>query len=131
MILGLPLVLMFSWVYELTPEGLKKQHEVDRSQSVTPETGRKLNNLIGLWRRWRLWSWRWTGLCPKSQARFRRRKGARRAGGSRRRPKPPASVIPVKSIAVLPFVDMSPAKEQEYFADGITEEVLNLIGETN
>jgi hypothetical protein len=35
LILGFPLVLIFAWVYELTPDGLKKQHEVDRSQSIT------------------------------------------------------------------------------------------------
>ena len=45
--LGLPFVLIFSWVYEVTPEGLKKQHEVDRKQSITHETGRKINYLIG------------------------------------------------------------------------------------
>ena len=47
LILGFPLVLIFSWVYELTPEGLKKQHEVDLNQSITHETGRKINYLIG------------------------------------------------------------------------------------
>ena len=41
--LGLPFVLMFSWAYELTPDGIKKEKDVDRSQSITPETGRKLN----------------------------------------------------------------------------------------
>ncbi len=35
LVVGFPLVLLFSWVYELTPEGLKKQHEVDRDQSIT------------------------------------------------------------------------------------------------
>ena len=40
-------MLIFSWVYELTPEGLKKQHEVDLNQSITHETGRKINYLIG------------------------------------------------------------------------------------
>jgi hypothetical protein len=44
--LGFPLVMIFSWVYELTPEGLKREREVDRSQSVTHETGRKINVLI-------------------------------------------------------------------------------------
>ena len=47
LLLGFPLVLIFSWVYELTPEGLKKQQEVDLNQSITHETGRKINYLIG------------------------------------------------------------------------------------
>ena len=46
--IGFPLVLIFSWVYELTPEGLKREREVDRSQSVTHQTGRKINFLIVL-----------------------------------------------------------------------------------
>src|SRR5688572_17826686 len=47
LVLGFPLVLIFSWVYELTPEGLKKQREVDLNQSITHETGRKINYVIG------------------------------------------------------------------------------------
>lgn len=47
LILGLPLVLIFSWIYKLTPEGLKKQLEGDRNQSITHATGRKINYLIG------------------------------------------------------------------------------------
>ena len=47
LILGFPLVLIFSWVYELTQEGVKKQHEVDLNQSITQKTGRKINYLIG------------------------------------------------------------------------------------
>src|SRR5262245_31936281 len=45
LVLGLPLVLVFSWVYELTPEGLKREHEVERDQSITRLTGRKLDVL--------------------------------------------------------------------------------------
>ena len=41
--LGLPIAVMFAWAYELTPDGLKKEKDVDRSQSITPQTGRKLN----------------------------------------------------------------------------------------
>lgn len=47
--LGFPLALIFSWVYELTPEGLKREHEVDRDQSITRSTGRRLNQItIGM-----------------------------------------------------------------------------------
>jgi hypothetical protein len=44
--LGFPLVLFFAWAFELTPEGLKKEKEVDRSQSITHVTGRKLDFVI-------------------------------------------------------------------------------------
>jgi hypothetical protein len=41
LILGFPLALIFSWVYEVTPEGLKREKDVDRSQSIASDTGRK------------------------------------------------------------------------------------------
>ena len=44
--LGLPVALFFAWAFEITPEGLKKEKDVDRSQSVTHDTGRKLNSVI-------------------------------------------------------------------------------------
>jgi hypothetical protein len=47
LMLGFPLALIFSWVYELTPEGLKREHEVDRNQSITAGTARKLDMVVG------------------------------------------------------------------------------------
>ena len=44
--IGLPFAVFFAWAYELTPEGLKTTKEVDRSESVTHNTGRKLDRLI-------------------------------------------------------------------------------------
>ena len=44
--LGLPLALFFAWAFELTPEGIKKEKDIDRSESITPKTGRKLDRLI-------------------------------------------------------------------------------------
>ena len=46
LILGLPLALFFAWAFELTPEGVKREREIDRSESITPITGRKLNFVI-------------------------------------------------------------------------------------
>ena len=48
-VLGFPLALFFAWAFELTPEGIKREHEVDRSQSITHHTGRKFDfAIIGL-----------------------------------------------------------------------------------
>ncbi len=46
LILGFFPALIFAWVYEMTPEGLKREVDVDRSQSATPETGKKINTVI-------------------------------------------------------------------------------------
>ncbi len=43
---GLPFALFFAWAFEMTPEGIKREHEVDRSQSIAPQTGSKLNLTI-------------------------------------------------------------------------------------
>src|SRR5262245_3811513 len=45
-VIGFPCALIFSWVYELTPEGLKRESEIDRSASITTQTGRKLDYVI-------------------------------------------------------------------------------------
>jgi hypothetical protein len=45
-LVGLPFALFFAWAFELTPEGIKRESEIDRSQSITPRTGKKLNGLI-------------------------------------------------------------------------------------
>ena len=44
--IGLVPAMVFAWAFELTPEGLKKESEVDRTQSITPRTGKKLDHMI-------------------------------------------------------------------------------------
>ena len=46
LIIGFPVALIFAWAFELTPEGLKREKDVDRSQSITHSTGRKLDFVI-------------------------------------------------------------------------------------
>src|SRR5210317_397487 len=46
LVLGFFPALIFAWVYEMTPDGIKREADVDRSQSMTPETGKKLNTVI-------------------------------------------------------------------------------------
>ena len=101
--LGFPLALFLSWAYELTPEGVKRTEEVPVEASVTRSTGRRLDfAIIGVMALVIGWlSWEQFG--PASAE-------AREA-----------------SIAVLPFVDMSAEGDQEYFGDGLSEEILNLL----
>jgi TolB-like protein/Flp pilus assembly protein TadD len=127
-VIGFPFVIMFSWIYELTPEGLKRESQVDRTTSITHVTSRRLDYIIisllvlaiGLF----------------AFDRFVPRKGEP-ATASREMPATSAtpdaaSAAPAasdNSIAVLPFVDMSQTKDQEYFSDGLSEELLNLLAQ--
>ena len=114
--LGFPLVLLFSWVFELTPEGLKREKNVDREQSATQHTARKLDrvNIVLLVL---------VLLVVGAERMFPRTVPAPA-------PAEAAAVeIADKSIAVLAFDDLSPQGDQEYFAEGISEELLNVLAQ--
>jgi len=126
MAMGLVFALFFAWAFELTPEGLKREHEVDRSQSITRETGKKLNYTI-------------MGVMALALAYFAYDKfvlsGNREAAlveAAQTAPSQAATTSPAepeKSVAVLPFVDMSPGQDQAYFTDGLTENLLNALAQ--
>src|SRR5437762_1215151 len=114
LILGFPVALIFAWAFELTPEGIKRTEEVAPHESIRRHTGRKLLAfaavaaaiavglyLVPLARR------NWTNakqdMAPGSEV-----------GGN----------VPEKSIAVLPFNNLSGEQENAFFTDGIQEEIL-------
>jgi len=125
--IGFLLALFFAWAYEMTPAGLKRESEVDRSESITQQTGRKLNNLILLFMA--------LALGYFAYDKYVRSGGNEAAAGGETRelasnqPASQAPASPDKSIAVLPFVNMSADPEQEYFSDGIAEELLNRLAQ--
>jgi len=129
--LGFPLVMIFSWVYELTPEGLKREREVDRSQSITHQTGRKINVLIVALLVLTIGVVAMDRLIPETQPEVEMTDsdGAGQTGATD--PTAAGHVAPLpapgNSVAVLPFVNMSSDAEQEYFSDGLSEELLNLL----
>jgi TolB-like protein len=118
LIIGFFLALIFAWAFELTPEGLKRESEVDRSQSIAPQTGRRLNGfiiatlalVIVLMAAERLYFA--GGVAPTVPG-----SGA----------EADALIEVPKTIAVLPFADLSQAQDQEWFADGLAEEILNAL----
>jgi TolB-like protein/tetratricopeptide (TPR) repeat protein len=103
--------VVFSWFYELTPEGLKRDEDVERDESVTRHTGRRLDYMtvagvvvlivfVGLF------SARQTGVDSA-----------------------PESAVSDASVAVLPFENMSSDKDNEYFSDGLTETLLHMLAQ--
>ena len=131
MAIGFPLVLLFAWIYEVTPHGLKLTTEVNRSESITPHTGRKIDRAIiaalSLALAYLVADRFWISkhLAASKPVISAVNETASRAGAS---PSTAAAFAPPPhSIAVLPFANMSGDKEQEYFSDGLSEEVLNSL----
>lgn len=106
--IAFPFVCIFAWAFELTPEGLKRTHEVEITDSIREQTGSKINYLLVValvlalgfiaYEKWFVVS---------------------------------ADDSLERSIAVLPFADMSSDKSQGYFGDGIAEEILNSLARLN
>lgn len=120
LLLGLPLALFFAWAFEMTPDGIKREVEVDRSKSIVNQTGRKLDRMI-------------IGVLVIALGWFAFDKFA---GGpdvdQLAAPSEEAAIadsLQDKSVAVLPFIAMSSGPDDEYFADGLTEEILNSLAQ--
>ncbi|MGB5621487.1 MAG: tetratricopeptide repeat protein, partial [Gammaproteobacteria bacterium] len=129
--LGFPLALIFSWVYEMTPEGLKKEKDIDRSQSIAPDTGRKINALIIGMLALAIGVVVVDRLIPESTPVAETPVIDKAVETEAVDPAKLAAMkfapAPERSIAVLPFVNMSADEENEFFADGLSEELLNVL----
>lgn len=121
--------MVFAWVFELTPDGLKRDADVPDDASIAPQTGRRIDRAI-------------IAVLAVALLYFGvdkfvlapRREAAMLASASQPAPatvavpaKPPATASNELSIAVLPFVNMSTDAENEFFSDGLSEEILNSL----
>ena len=112
-VLFIPTVIA-AWALEMTPEGIKLEKDVDRSQSITPRTGQKLNHMI-------------IGVLALAVVLLL----VDKLWLSEETPGDIVAAAGVdKSVAVLPFADLSQNQDQEWFADGLAEEILNALART-
>ena len=123
---GFVISLFLAWAFELTPEGLKRESEVDRDSSITRVTGRKLDRAIivvlALALAWFAWDKFSGGGAPSARPET--------AAATATEPEAPSAEKAVdQSIAVLPFINMSADADNEYFSDGLSEELLNLLAQ--
>jgi adenylate cyclase len=123
MALGFPVAILIAWIYEVTPEGLKPSTAVDPRRSLLQRTGQRLNRailgvlgvMVAYFLVYHFWLGRYIAEPVKEEAH------------QESDTTEPAAAVAQRSIAVLPFVDMSQSKDQEYLSDGLAEELLNLL----
>ncbi len=111
LLLGLPLALFFAWAFEITPDGVKREKDVDRSQSITGNTGRKLDRLIIAALALALAYFFWTGQRGDEPLDSAESAAVAEAAKAAEVEQQPAAGPNARSIAVLPFVNMSSDKE--------------------
>jgi TolB-like protein/Tfp pilus assembly protein PilF len=127
--IGFVPVLIVAWIFELTPDGLKRDAEVPAEQSIAPQTARRMERMFLLllaialgffaFDRFVLAPRRDAALVAATAKSIEAETAATRTAASE------------KSIAVLPFVNMSADKENEFFSDGIAEEILNALAQVD
>lgn len=109
--LGFPVALVLSWAFEITPEGIKLESEVAPNESTTRKTGRKLVAVTAV-----------LAVIAVGLFVFQYVRSTATRSSS-----PTTSVIPNKSIAVLPFENLSHDPDNAYFAAGIQDEIITRL----
>ena len=130
--IGFPIVLVFAWAFEMTPEGLKKEKDIDRSQSIAPRTGRKLDRTIILVLVLALAYFAFDKFTSKVQPDGAIETIQTVADDETANENGPTGT-PVernrddKSVAVLPFAFRSTDPEDQFFAEGMHDDLLTQL----
>ena len=125
--IGFVPTLIFSWVFELTPGGIKRDAEVKPDESIAPQTAQRMNRMIiaVLVLALTYFGFDKFVLAPRREA----TQLVQAAKSSAQHAAQAVQAINKKSIAVLPFTDLSPGHDQDYFSDGMSEEILNALAQ--
>jgi TolB-like protein len=128
LLLGLPVALIFAWAFELTPEGVVRTQDVPEGESITRQTGRRLDYAIifGIIALGAIMLWRGSADAPPgTEAGVAETATARPESEAEAVPGEPNAPTPIeKSIAVLPFENRSPNPDDAFFADGMHDDLL-------
>lgn len=125
--IGLVPALVIAWAFELTPEGLQKERDIDRSQSITPLTSKKLDRLIMAVLALALGYFAFDKFVLPEL----REPSIAEAERLQDTKKTLVGSYGEKSIAVLPFRNLGDDKEQRYFSDGLTEDIITALSRTD
>jgi TolB-like protein/cytochrome c-type biogenesis protein CcmH/NrfG len=120
LIIGFPIALILSWAFEITPEGIKRESEVAPDESITHHTGRKIVGITIALAVIAAGMLAFQLLRPKSTQTPRQSEATTGFNGA-------GAEVPAKSIAVLPFDNLSDEKSNAYFAEGIQDEILTRL----
>jgi len=123
LIIGFIPAVIFAWAFEMTPEGLKRESEVDRSRSITKHTGRKLDRtiiaMLAVVAAYFLWEARFKDASEPG--------AALEQSGEQSAQAPTAPAANENAIAVLPFANRSLQQEDLFFTDGIHDDLLTQL----
>ncbi|HSM29644.1 MAG TPA: hypothetical protein VK854_03010 [Woeseiaceae bacterium] len=125
LVIGIVPAAILSWVFELTPEGVKRDADVAPGESIAPQTGKRLDRIIMVVLALGIGFFAFDKfvLDPARDAVLEE------AAEERGRTDAFVQSYGDRSIAVLPFADLSPGGDQAYFSDGVAEEILNLLAQ--